>query len=211
MRHRGRLPMAGASLWLSAKIIRNGTSRQDQQRCKDGGQRGVSGKQGRGRGRTLTAAVRWRSVGSAQEPAAAVVAEVAATGAASAVAAAAGPGLRAAIAGTGKGCRHFTLSFSPPSRIQEKGDATRQLEELVHPQTDVLGDSVSYPFSVLDQVVSMMQSDDTQARRGEVGRLERWLRRTLGTGRLCSHSLETGTAGRFHIFVLWCGWGEMTL
>ena len=162
-------------------------------------------KEGRGRGRTLTAAVRWRSVGSAQEPAAVVVvAEVAATAAASAVAAAAEPGLRAAIAGTGKGCRRHTLSFSPPSRIQEAGDATWQLEELVHPQPDVLGDSVSYPLTVLEQVVSMMQSDDTQARRGEAGRLERWSRRTIRTSRLCSHSLETGNGGWFHIcVVLW--------
>ncbi|MPC49498.1 hypothetical protein E2C01_043301 [Portunus trituberculatus] len=146
--------------------------------------------------------VRWRSVGSAQEPAAAVVAEVAATAAASAVAAAAGPGLRAAIAGTGKGCRRLTQPFFPPSRIQKAGHATQRLEELVHPQTDVLGDSVSYSFSVLDQVVSMMQSDDIQARPGQAGRLGSWSRCFPGSEHFFSHSLETGNAGRFLISVV---------
>lgn len=178
--------MADASRWLSAKIIRNGTSGQDQQRYRKGGQRGAggrregkggSGRKGEREGGTLTAAVRWWSEGSAQEPAAAVVAEVAATAAASAVAAAAGPGLRAAIAGTGKGCWRHELSFLSRLKIQAAGDSGRPLEELVHPWIDVLGESVSYPLSVLNQVVSMMQSDDSEARQGdEGGWLEGWSR-----------------------------------
>lgn len=97
------------------------------------------------------------------------MAEVAVTAAASAVVAAAGSGLRAAIAGTGKGCWCLELSFVPSRRIQAAGDSRQPLEEPLHPWTDVLGESVSYPLSVLDQVVSMMQSDDSEARQGGDG------------------------------------------
>lgn len=140
------------------------------------------GREGAGEreGGTLTAAVRWWSEGSAQEPAAAVVAEVAATAAASAVAAAAGPGLRAAIAGTGEGCWRHELSFVSRLNIRAAGDSGRPLEDSVRPWTDVLGESVSYPLSVLDQVVSMMQSDDSEARQGDEGG---WLE----DGRAASH------------------------